>query len=97
MATAVWADPDLPQSRRLRIPSPSSAQLLCGSEFARSSLLRLKPERLCYLNCEESCNVTEADTLRASGLVACPEEVSSCEVAVREGFCPCARRFSWIE
>ena len=50
-----------------------------GSERARSRPLRQKPERSCYLHCEESCNVTEADTLRASGLLACPKEVSSCE------------------
>ena len=62
-------DPDFPQRRRPRIPSPSFAQPFHGSERARSSLLRLKPERVCYLNCEESCNVTEADTLQASGLL----------------------------
>src|SRR3954453_1937965 len=74
--------------RRPRIPSPSFAQPFRGSEPARSGLLRLEPERACYLNCEESCNVTEADTLRASGLLACPEEVSSCEVAVLNGVLP---------
>ncbi len=37
-------------------------------------------EWICYLNCEESCNVTEADTSQALSLSACPEEVSSCEM-----------------
>src|SRR4051812_29773856 len=82
--------PILHKCRRPRIPSPSFAQPFRGSEPVRSGLLRLKPERVCYLNCEESCNVTEADTPQASGLLACPEEVSSCEV-VRS---PCERGFA---
>ena len=76
---ALDIDPDLPQTPPPAHPFSEFRSAFSGSERARSRPLRQKPGWVCYLNCEESCNVTEADTLRASGLVACPEEVSSCE------------------
>ena len=69
----------------VRLPSselPPPAHPFCefrsafsGSERARSRPLRQKPERVCYLNCKESCNVTEADTPQAPGLLCVRKSV----------------------
>jgi hypothetical protein len=117
MATAVWADPDLPQSGCHRpgaclldcapaLPPPAHPfsefrPALSGAARARSSPLwqkpyRQKPRWKCYLNCEESCNVTEADTPQASRLLRVRKKClhMKCEVAVPDGVLPlCAAVF----